>query len=657
MFIRLSKKQKNNKKRSKKNNLLKNQYGGMWEELFTRELGTHADVSAELGIRSQNDIFIIDPETYRLICERLRESRDILNDMDHPELFPLCYTSIMNYINNVSLLFRSFVDSNVEPGPFYFHFNDGQLYPDPVQYNDYDDLDVVDQMILSFNTPAEQDQFRDKVKVNRVPNFAESRPQYNNIVISCIFITVRLLDNIFSTLQRSRESLLNHLSPQEIIRLYKLINTTVYQYLYIREIISNFLGFFTDNLVKILTSSKPIDIAYTAVLNNDVIHLYTLLGNDLLPYCPEVYRLLNPILLHLYLRQNIPHRFSFLKCISKKPIFRLLAEHNTYTYALRCQDLIRLSDITQIPEETSEEKEILLFNLIKNTIMKMYFSNALQWTTNRLFYQLTSREFTKGMTHLNSQGGLGLGISIVSNINSLIISICNTINVLLSHLHDLDDSENQAENIDDINHSLINYLFFIRVIIYNNLTILDTFLVCFLTNMINATLNETLICDDLRKLVYYIIQLCYDNKTFKNYLANELDQGQLSNYAEIEEAIADGLTILTQLTKDYNNLKEINDHISENLRCPVTFNLPIKLGVISGDNIDLHSPITDSEIDRLNPIDLFAVMKNVYTYKKNPLNNKSMTLDQLERFQLRHQSQIQLFNDLITALIKRLDLP
>jgi len=42
----------------------------------------------------------------------------------------------------------------------------------------------------------------------------------------------------------------------------------------------------------------------------------------------------------------------------------------------------------------------------------------------------------------------------------------------------------------------------------------------------------------------------------------------------------------------------------------------------------------------LQNIDLFSVMKHVYIFKTHPLNGLPMTLDDLEKLQLRYQAQI-----------------
>jgi len=654
MVLRVSKRQKINKKMSKKNNVVKNQYGGTWDELFTREFGTAGEVGVQLGIRPNNGVSIIDPETYRLICNRLRQARDRLNDMDHLEHYSVYYRAIKFFVHNVNLLFISFLTRQPALGisKFYFHFNDGQLYPNPVHYNDFDDLEQVEHMIASFDTPAEQSAFRQTVGLTRVPNFAESRPQYNNIVISSIFITTHLLDNISRVLHTLNNNLQyhrahNNLTPAQIQQTNELIATTRQEYLtIIREIIPSFLGTFTTNLVNILTSTEPKDIAYISVLNTDVTHLYTLLVN--LPKCAEVIELLNPIVLHLYLKRDLPQRFSFLKCIINNPaLFRLLALDERYTYVIRRQDMITLLDTTLvIPGQTAQEREKLFLNLIDNTISAMRSKNYLKFNQHlgqhRAYYDLWTAEFADVMTHFNMNSNAAFSGLIPKDINLLITTICNKVNNLLdipAEILELAANEKQ-QYIDDINTQSLLFLFFTRVIIFNNMHILDTFLVCFLANTLNSVVININVNLALRTLALNIVGLCYSNRNFKNYLANQMISAHIPHYNGITILMGND-EILTSIRRDFQNLEVFSaDPELRRFECNYTQLFILKLGVITAMNIDLNTPVTPFELEQLQNIDLFSVMKHVYIFKTHPLNGLPMTLDDLEKLQLRYQAQI-----------------
>jgi hypothetical protein len=664
MVLRLSKKQKINKKRSKKNNVVKNQYGGTWDELFTREFGTAVEVGVQLGIRPHNGVSIIDPETYRLICNRLRQARDRLNDIEHPELFPGYYRAIKFFINNVNLLFRSFATRQAALGlsRFYFHFNDGELYPDPIQYNEFDNLELVEHILLSLDTLDEQNAFRKTVDVSRVPNFAESRPQYNNIVVSSIFITTHLLDNISRILYTLNNNLQyhrahNNLTPAQIQRITELITTTQEEYFtIIREIITSFLGIFTANLVNILTSTEPKDIAYISVLNTDVTHLYTLLVN--LPQCAEVDALLNPIVVYLYLKRDLPQRFLFLKCISNNPVlFRLLADDGIYTYAFRCQDMITLLDSAQaVQGQETREREDLFFELIDNTVFRMQVKNSLRFDRIRPYYDLWPIEFAEGMVYFNERTNSSFSGLIPHHINIFIKTICNRIDVLQNDIkvippQILEHTENiQQQHIDNTNTKLLLFLFFLRVIIYNNKHLLDTFLVCLLTNTINSIVINMRVNTNLRNLAYNIIALCYPNRNFMNYLATELDVLDIPHYVGINR-LTNGNEIFLCINRDFHNLIVISD--TQNLGdfiCPFRDTFIMKLGAITAlpltaprpnvAYIDINGPTTGNELGMLETIDIFTFKRSVLLTGKNPYNNKDITLDEVDRLQLRYQTEI-----------------
>jgi hypothetical protein len=651
MVFRLSKKQKNNKKRSIKNNLVKNQYGGMLGELFERKFDTPNQVGAELGIIVQpGRPSIIDPVIYSGICAYLRTARNKLNNLRLINHYIDYYRAINFFLYNVNLLSTNFLTQQPASSIFYFHFYDGDLYPDPVQYNQYDNIEDVQGMLMSFETDKLQDTFRAIVDASRVPNFAESRPQYNNIVISSIFITTRLLDNIYNTLDTLNRRLMSNPPADEIQRIRGEYFTII------KEIIRSFLGIFTVNLVKILTSTEPKDIAYISVLHNDVSHLYELLVK--LPQCAEVDDLLKPIVLHLYLKQNLPQRFSFLKCIIDNPtLFAQLAKEDRYRFAFRCQDIITIIDDTvTIPGQTPDERQYLFLNLIVNTITRMRMKNSLNFDAHRPYYDLWPIQFAHGMDHFNTNSNFAFSGLVPHDINILMKSLHNNINILLTgiatiplHILSLSQAE-QLQYIQNTQEQLLIYLFFLRVIIYNNRNMLDTFLVCLLTSMVNSIVTNIRVNTDICNSVYYIIELCYSNYNFRNYLANQLTASNLPHYANIS-ILTNGDAIYQNIIRDFNNLIVIsNENSLDVFTDPFTTSFIFKLGVITSMSliygpppkiyIDFNSSVTPAELDMLINVDLFILKKTILLTGINPFNQENMTLDDLDQIQLRYQNEI-----------------
>jgi len=628
--------------KNKKSNLLKKLYGGSWEDLFRRRFTTDQEVSRELGIERVNGIFTINRDTYQRICDYLIDYRNNLVDINYLDRREFYYERISNFLSNVNLITSRFTQhqSQSQNTTFYFHFYDGILFRDVINYNDV------------ANPHADDNGQMNQLAINRVPRESDTRPHINNIVIASIFITMNLFNSMYNDITRLNENLEYGRDQQQRPLLQRRVAEITQQYITIIQTVVGplFLSMFTTSLVNILRSTLPRDISYANHLNDTVIDLYRIL--IILPRCDYADHILNTIILLLYENRNIAQRFSFLRYIlSNDALATSLARSESYNYALRINDMAL---IINLPGQTPPERDILFFKLIANTIDKMLLSRVIRLNGRPTYYDIMTLEFVETMGRLGDNRNQ-LEIADANTINNIIKKICDMITTRSELMVTLPpDIINADENTQTrfrkaSNEILSVQLFFLRVIIYNNLDILHTFLVTLLSSMISGLVRNRYISDDLRRLLGYFIILCYngiENSHFCIYLVNNINTANDIQFYGFLRGLTDD-DIVGRITTDFHNLRIYADDptIAENYMDEISDSFIIKLGVAPPNYefhqvIDFTVPPTQAELEDLMFLDTYTWKRMIFSEGRNPYSRQPMTLEYFDRFQARYADYI-----------------
>ena len=669
----ISKKKRLNKKHSKKT--IKNiQYGG-WQDIFENPDLTYQQVK-DLILTVQDGKLIIRSARYEGICGRLIEYRLILNNDELRVQWPVYRRYIFNFLKNINKIIDHYrtIQLSKNKDTFYFHFEDGILYKDTIKYSDaenrYADIPVNDDededFVIAFSRASTQQEVERKatlralyIEQNRVRRHDFINLMINNMVIMSIFMTNVLLENfakdirdhnntiraLTQRLQEQQEEVPAQQNTQNDINNFTThLNDIKQQYITrIRDIKLHFLDMFTNSLIKILDSESPHDISYIKCLHEDVIQLYRLLIQ--LPKCPEVDEILNLVALRLFLKVHIVGRFSFLKILSNDS-WRDLSESDKYTYQFRCSDLIKLSNPNEnIPGENKEIKELYFYNIVTNTINKMKISNIIRpLSDGRVWWDTMNFEFIETMERL---GDTSIQFSIQEpHIHNVLKQINNLIDLNLE---------------EDFKEHIIHLLFFLKVIIYHNQYVLNTFLVLIIIHIITTLVDSRYTDSSFKHLLASIIELCYESKSFRNYLPMMIDEDPYNKYSFVW-VINNGELIRQQLSIDWRNLRllEALPKISDKFIDSITSSFIQVLGVIPEcliSDIDFSEDISEKkkkEQDerRLMIIDVFVWKKIVLMTGKNPFNNEKISIDDIDRVQMYYQEKIELLKKEKQNIIK-----
>jgi hypothetical protein len=664
----ISKKNKINKKNSKKKN--KNiQYGG-WNDLFLNPDLTLQQVK-ELIITKENGKFTIRRARYEGICDRLLEYRQILKNRERMHHWSENRRYIFNFLKNINKILFDFGNYQLNThniDTYYFHLEDGKLYTVPLTYSDaenpYADLPIDENEDEDYGIRASlastasevgviQQQRKLLLENNRVRRHDKINIMMNNFVILSIFTCNVLFENFVEDIRNYNQHinfLRNQLQQQqqaedqdqqaqqqtqhEIDTHRAQLQDINQQYFaFIQDIIQNFLNMFTRSLVKILDSSSVHDISYIKFLHEDVIQIYRLLIQ--LPRCPEVNTILHEVSLRIFLKKDIKGRFSFLNILSGEAL-QNLEESDIYTYQFRCSDLIKLTDpAANIPALEQNDKDLCFINILCNTIDKMKHSRIIRPLPNgRQWWDLLSYEFTDTMQRLND-------VSIQFHIEEpyihyILKQLSNIINILLQNTN--------IDNTEIIN----NILFFLKVVIYHNPYILNTFSVLLIIDIVTPLIDSQYTDMSFKNVLGSIIALCYSSKYFRNYFALSMVEDPFQKYSFLT-VLYNGELIHSQLCIDYRNLRKLESlsEIADKFMDPIGASVIQNLGIypeqqIASIDFTANIPVDRQELDGLYVIDVFVWKKIALMSGKNPFTRENMSIDDIDRIQAHYRGQIEL---------------